>query len=222
MMTKGMYVEFYEYNSTGEKQRKIGQWIVEKREYATIYYHVSEKNHQFLTHPVAVPSNEIKRADIKPGTVGKVNNFIVTIIRKSSRKGKEGHALYYCLVQGRAGSVLVSESDLKVPFDAIDLDASELFLEGDFCAPTDFRDRYNIVKFVTAYSRIPDEYESIIEKKVELLEHQLETVNIRRLLSAFSGLSSTRAISLGYNFAFRSKNSVTGIFFSLFLLFFNV
>ena len=197
-MTKGMYVEFFEYNSTGEKQRKIGQWIIEKREYATIYYHVPEKKHQFLTHPVAVPSNEIKRADIKPGTVGKVNNFMVTIIRKSSRKGKEGHSLYYCLVQGRAGSVLISESDLKVPFDAIDLDASELFLEGNFCTPADFRDRYNIVKFSTVYSHVPDEYESIIEKKVELLEHQLETVKIvtkdnpvRAILADEVGLGKT-------------------------------
>ena len=210
-MNTGMYVEFHEYDLKGVSQRKIGQWMQEYHGNATIYYHVSDNKNHFLTHPVSKPSNLIKRADIKSGTVGRVNNAIVTIIRKSRRKGKEGHSLYYCLVQGRPGSFLISENNIKVPFDAVDLEASDLFLEGDFCMPSEFRDRYNIVKYTTEYKHVPDEYESIIGNKVELLEHQLETVKrvtkdtpIRAILADEVGLGKTIEALAILDYALRS------------------
>ncbi len=107
MLNERMYVEYYAYDSTGSNQRRIGQWILEKNGNATIYYHVAEQRDHIVSHPISIPSVLIKRADIKAGTIGLYNNKLVTIIRKSGKTGENGYSFYYCLIQGKAGSVLI-------------------------------------------------------------------------------------------------------------------
>ncbi len=197
MLKEGMYVEFEEYNSQGKLVRKLGQLLGEKKEEAHILCHEWAKN-RILSHPVYYPTALLKRAEIRKGTIGIIDGSLGTIIRKSRKITKEGYRIYYCASAYRNGSFRVPENAIKVQYDNIYVNPKDLFLDEIFADPKEYLNRYDIKRYFSQADIAPEEYESVIGKRIRLLEHQMETVKkvtkdlpIRAILADEVGLGKT-------------------------------
>lgn len=198
MLKEGMYISYYEYDNEGKQERRIGQWINEKKENSLIFSHRMDEKGKLLIHPMEYPTHLLKRAEIKPGIKAVLGNEIITIIRKSKREVNDGYALYYCASEKRSGSFIVPENEIKVQYTDVLFYPEETFLDGDFCNPKDMLDRINVKNYIARATMAPDEFSSVIGSRIQLLEHQIDTIKrvlsrqpIRAILADEVGLGKT-------------------------------
>lgn len=210
MIEEGMYVEFIDYDEKGDKIRKIGQWMEEINGISTVYFYKWAGKNKMLACPAEVDTRLIKHAELREGAQGMAKNVKITIVRKLKMADRRGFYLYYCAAENHKGSLVISERDIKVQHNEINVCPSELFEMGEFCDPIDFLNRYNLKRYVSNAKIVSGEYESVIGKRIELLEHQMETVKtvikntpIRAILSDEVGLGKTIEALVILDYAFR-------------------
>ncbi|WP_248402982.1 SNF2-related protein [Butyrivibrio fibrisolvens] len=168
-------MKFRAENSNGEEKTILGQIEKELSDVAIVLCY-EKHNSAMMMKRTRINLKELTRARIKNGSICLVEGKSVRILEKSKKMTKTGLHGYYCEFFGTNKVRLVSEAKLIADYESAAVTTVDLLKQDKITNYTLWRSRENISDYYINSSLVMEGFDIAINSKIEMYEHQLETV----------------------------------------------
>lgn len=179
MFSIGMYVKFRATNSKGETRTILGKVDKEMTSQAVVLC-FEWLNGLMSMKRTRVDLDKLSKARIKLGSSCVLDGKDIVIYQYSRKKTSTGLRGYYCYYENDVDKkvFLVGEDKIVAEYQDLEITARSKFSLGEIGqSPVKFFCREQVCNYLSSVKLIPAGFNTVIGSKIELFEHQLESVH---------------------------------------------
>ncbi len=181
MFQIGAHVKFDATNAEGETKVILGQVEKEYSEEAVLLCYEKKSDGLMSMKRTRIELDRLSLAKIRLGSLCSYSGRVVKVVRYSRKKTKSGLAAYYCEDMLNKRIYLLPEDKIIAAYEDARISPQDSFKKAIFSEENLWCARESICKFESNSSLIPEGFNTVLGNKIDLYEHQLETV--RTILS---------------------------------------
>lgn len=219
MFSIGMYVKFRASNSEGEVRTILGQ--IEKAMTSQAIVLCFERSGGIMSMKrTRIDLTELSRARIRIGSICSINGKQIIIAKYSRKKTTYGLRAYYCYYEkdNEKKVFLVSEDKIVASYQDADVTAYNEFVWNEMSIPSQYICREQVRWYLNSISLIPEGFNTVVGSKIDLYEHQLQTVHTilsqkpyRAMLADEVGLGKSIEALVVLSYALKTKQCKTAL-----------
>lgn len=174
MFKSGMYIKCKLQNNTGKTLEVAVCVESDNGTEAVVMGYERDKSNRLICRRFKTSTVSASRVHLKVGISVNIEEETGIIVSKSRRITPDGLYTYWCKVGNMYH--LISEDKLQAAFSDYEYAPEELFIRRGEEELSDYLLRNDIEDFISKANAITDGYEEAMNKKIQMYEHQIDTV----------------------------------------------